>query len=534
MSNIVLKPREVSEPQHAVLTASTQRILNMAGQGGGKSFLIGLRTADFISLYPKVKGFIAANTSMQLSGSTLSEVFKVWLDFFGWSEYDKENPNGCYVINKQPPAHFKKFHKVERYNNTISFENGCLVFTGSLENFKAHDGKEFGWAFLDETKDTKEEAINTVIIGRLRQRGLYIDSEGNVLYDDMISNDKANELNYKSWAPLYISTSPAHGQIDWLLRMFKIHDKEREIRQVLTGDTDYYIYADEDVTAVLYQSFWNDRNLASDYISSRTATLTENEQLKFIRGYPFAKAGGEAFKEWDRNKLVRELPHLHNSNERHLCFDFNVVPYLTMLDMRIETKLMFYCDKTFQHFETPAPGLEPVMTTTFYAYKEYPMESPQNGTANAAIRYRDILDSEFESPSEGILSIYGDSTGNNRIPGIGGNISQFSIIYDELYKYLFGKWKYVPKVNYPNKYRISFMNRVMAGKVPGVIIVVDPQCTNLISDFDFIKEGPDGAKIKEKVKDANGNYYEKYGHFSDAFEYGVTVYCKTLLNLKIQ
>ena len=36
-----------------------------------------------------------------------------------------------------------------------------------IKNYLAHDGKEFGWAHLDETKDTKKEALITQIIDKV-------------------------------------------------------------------------------------------------------------------------------------------------------------------------------------------------------------------------------------------------------------------------------------------------------------------------------------------------------------------------------
>jgi hypothetical protein len=39
---------EVSEPQREILLSTKQRILGLAGQGGGKSHTAGLISADFV------------------------------------------------------------------------------------------------------------------------------------------------------------------------------------------------------------------------------------------------------------------------------------------------------------------------------------------------------------------------------------------------------------------------------------------------------------------------------------------------------
>jgi hypothetical protein len=105
----------------------------------------------------------------------------------------------------------------DRFNNIISFCNGGLIFTGSLDNYMSHSGKEFGFALLDETKDTKEEALKEVIITRLRQPGIYI-VNGQVSHTGIQS---------QQWNPLYCLTSPA--RVDWLNELFELEKYIDEI-----------------------------------------------------------------------------------------------------------------------------------------------------------------------------------------------------------------------------------------------------------------------------------------------------------------
>src|SRR5690606_8903937 len=165
-------------PQLRVFKSRKALTLNMAGQRAGKSHLIGIKSGIFVKKAPKIKGMIAANTYMQLTQSTLVAVKKVWRDYFGITEYDsKGNPNGHYVIHKHPPKHFIKFDNYDNYRSIISFANGAIIYIASLDNYMAHDGKEIGWAELDETKDTKEEALKAVILARLSQPGLFYQND---------------------------------------------------------------------------------------------------------------------------------------------------------------------------------------------------------------------------------------------------------------------------------------------------------------------------------------------------------------------
>ena len=258
VKDLELKEVQLSYPQMDVYYARTPLVLDMAGQGSGKTENIGVQTIEVIEKCPQIKGFIGANTYNQISQSTLTKAFAAWEKYKGWQEYNKENPDGCYVVDRKPPPHFKRFHKLKTYHNTISFDNGCLIFTGSLDNYKAHDGKEFGWAHLDETKDTKKEALTSVILARLRQYGLWTDQDGEVFWKPELRQEEAERLKYKSWQPAYIHTSPAEGSVDWLLDMFDLSKKEAEISKKLHDEYDYFFYEDEFKTVVIYQTYWNE------------------------------------------------------------------------------------------------------------------------------------------------------------------------------------------------------------------------------------------------------------------------------------
>lgn len=528
-----VKELELSQPQEDVRTASTPYIFNIAGQGTGKTFLIASITAPFIINFPKLKGFIGANTEMQLAQSTLARVLEEWKNIFGMDEYSKENPSGCYVINKTPPSHFKKLHKVPKYNKTISFENGCLVFIGSLENYKAHDGKEFGWAHLDETKDTKEEALSDVIEGRLRQKGLFVNDEtGDVVFNERMTDVEQKEQGLRSWNPLYIHTSPSGSNIDWLLKKAGLWGKETELKRILDDENNYYIDRSEFYTTLVYQTYWNAQNLPSDYIPTRKAVMSELKFLKFIKGYPFSKGGGEAYPSFDRTKAIAKY-EIFNPSTYHVGFDFNVLPYVTGLRCHMDTRELYRNINTGVYYETPGQWRKKVRTTTFYFSKCYAMRPPQNTTKLACKAIENDMQAEHEDAKNQVNAfVYGDASGNNRIEGL-GSLTQYKIIQKYLKPYLFGSWKRVGKTNMNIAKRVEFLDDIFGGRKEGLRIIIDPSCEELISDFEFVKKDAEGKKIKEREKGEDGISYEKIGHFSDVAEYIVTYYCKEILNLKI-
>ena len=76
----------------------------------GKTENIGVQSGDMINRFPKAIGFIASNTYLQLSQTTLKKAMDTSRKYYGWDEYDKnDNPSGFHVIDKKPPAHFRKF-----------------------------------------------------------------------------------------------------------------------------------------------------------------------------------------------------------------------------------------------------------------------------------------------------------------------------------------------------------------------------------------------------------------------------------------
>lgn len=510
-TNIVL-----SQPQYEVFNAHTRLVLDLAGQGSGKTKNIGISSGFFISEYPKLKGFIAANTHLQLSQSTLVRCFADWEQFYGFTEYDKqENPFGDYVIDKQPPPHFTKYSRLKDYRGSISFKNGAMVFIGSLENYKAHDGKEFAWAHLDETKDTKKEALTTVILGRLRQVGLWHDGNSWV-FDEELDAETAEIIGWKACNPCYIHTSPAEGSVDWLLEMFNLIPYEKEIKAVITQKDKYWKKEDEETTVVIYSTYWNEHNLPPGYIQGRLAIYSEEEALKFVWGYPFAKTGGEFYPNFSLPKHTG-LTLLDTKKTMHLTYDFNASPYMTLLLAQLEYITKYYHEKENKKFDLPKPGTKAIQVMRITIKKEYCLGDPDNTTE--AVTQHFINDMEAAGVKGVDVFIYGDSTGRNSIAGLGA-LNNYKIIKDKLFKYITNESMRVPLVNPARTKRRDLMNRILEDKIPTVELFIDERCTNTVKDFNFVKRDVDGGKFKQKEKDEiTGKKYESVGHTSDAVEY---------------
>lgn len=453
---------------------------------------MGFKTGMYILNAPKIAGMIAANTHMQLTQTTMREIKKVWKSIYNLTQYDKiGNPKGNYVYGHQPPDHFTRFEKFDNYHGIISFENGGIIFTASLVNYMAHDGKNIGWAELDETKDTKEDALKAVILARLSQPGFVYHKE--TLEIDYIE-DVQDPENYINWNPCCINTSPSIGVVKWLTDMFDLETHETEILKKVTDPKDYFHLENENKSITISSTYHNAHNLSAGYIDNRLAQLSEGEALKFVFGYPFARTGNSFFRNFSKNIHVEPIeyrPELPIS----LSYDFNSKPYMTLLCEQSE-----YVD-----------SLKELQIRIF---KEYCYASPLNSTEAVSKAFIDDYGS-----NDPFVLFYGDASGDYRQAGSGDH-TQFDTVRKELAPYISRSSDRVGRKNKNVLNRRDFVDRILERKlqVPygnseyTVVLLIDPSCECLIADMQWLKESIDG-KLKEKDKDPEtGEVYEKYGH----------------------
>lgn len=489
----VIKEIEYSNPQMDILETTADRVLFHSGVGIGKSQTIGVLSFEFVKNIPEARGFIGANTYNQLAKSTLDRVFNVWESQFGLRK------NVDFVVDRIPPSHYKKFGAdLKSYENVISFQNGALIFTASLENYKMIDGTEFGWACLDETKDTKEEAVKEVIIARLRQRAMCINPKTKVI-------SKTMKPGYIGYNPLFIFTSPAKSK--WLIEWFDLNDDAEEIVKHIYSETDYYRKRKGRQLVVIASSYHNKKNLPVGFIEGMIEDLSHNEGLidMLIYGSPFGKTGGEFITTYSRLKHVPRPFDPWQDEPVHLTFDFNYVPYMTCLCWQIK----FDAEK--QKF-------------IVRCFDEFCLKNPKNNTEalcqEIELKYRNLL-------KKGVY-YYGDYSGKNGSTLLKEFKNNYAVIDKVLKEYLSGASDRVI-TNQSVTRRRHFVNKLFGGGFP-VEIQIHPQCKELIGDLEFVKEGPDGGKLKMKIKE-NDITFEEHGHTLDGLEYFFTSAFNNLFNM---
>jgi len=128
----------------------------IAGVGSGKTTAGSIFAAEKCIENPETVGFIGANSYKQLNQATL-KIFCRTLEHFGLD---------C-ICNRRPKVKWRKPSRFKSHESIISVETGAQIIARSLENYDSLRGIEIGWAWLDETRDTRREAYD-VIVGRLR------------------------------------------------------------------------------------------------------------------------------------------------------------------------------------------------------------------------------------------------------------------------------------------------------------------------------------------------------------------------------
>ena len=473
----------ISRPQMSILDSTANINLFLSGTGGGKTHLGGIISYRFITEFSEVRGGIFANTFDQLNTSTLFRTREYWASI-GVTEWSKDNPSGLYVSGKEPPANWVKCKRnFDRFNNIISFCNGGLIFTGSLDNYFSHSGKEFGWAILDETKDTKEEAVKEVIITRLRQSGMY-------RINGVMSK---TGLPVHQWNPLYFLTSPA--KVDWINEMFSLEKYIDEISSKIFSRETYFEKEFNDRFAVISSTYHNVDNVGENYINNILANNTEERGKALVFGHPFVQTGGEFYSSFSRIAHVDKIPYNPNIS-LHITFDQNSVPYNSASIWQV-TKIedMWLCD----------------------CIKEVCLANPHNSTQEVC----EEIDRIYSNHTSGGF-YYGDASGKNRTT----MNKDFKHHYEIVASFLRRLWN-----NGSNRtcfsnpsvvMRRDFINTLFENKYP-IRIRIDEDCKNMISDLMYLKQDIDGTKKKEIVNDKDtGDKYQKYGHMTDGMDYFLT------------
>jgi len=226
--------------------------------------------------------------------------------------------------------------------------------------------------------------------------------------------------------------------------------------------------------------------------------LPEYERQRLLYGDydAVARKGNEAYYSFDPAKTVSFVSFIPDIPVFHLSFDQNVTPYITLLAAQCQ-----YIDNLLQ----------------IRIVKEYCLKHPKSTTQIVCEAFLTDFGQHINQ-----VYIYGDASGTKRDTRAAK--SDYDIALNVLRAKTNNNSMRVQKSNPQIRKRVLFLCAIFEGKIPGVEVLIDQNCFNLIQDLLYIKQDANGGKLKEKATE-NGVTFERYGHTSDSLDY----LCTTIL-----
>lgn len=239
--------------------------------------------------------------------------------------------------------------------------------------------------------------------------------------------------------------------------------------------------------------------VSQEYFDSLKQNMNPMNYQRFVDGdweYTERK-GNEWLYNFDYTQHVRRNVKFNPNLPTWLTYDFNVLPYQTLLCFQVEQQ---------------ASG-----EYIIRFYKEYCFESPRNNAKDVTQAWiKDYPMVHGPMP----VNYCGDKSGENRVPGF-GDVNAFIPVKQTLERYLHKGSDMIFRRQFFNEFARTMLNDILSGTLPIVIEIDELNCPKLIRDIQESMEDEKGGVHKEKVKMTNGLAYEKNGHCVDAFKYGL-------------
>lgn len=387
--------------------------------------------------------------------------------------------------------------------NCIEFKCGARIdFSGLDDPEKIKGISQYKRVFLDELSEYDESDFKQI---RLRLRGM----EGQQIISafNPISEEhwiKKHWLDREQWndVPMEIDGIPKELCAVKSVRM----NSEKMILNPNTGEYDRHAPDTIVIQSTYLNNFWvvGSPDGKYGYYDQQAIATFENDRINdpdYYQVYALGewghiRTGAEFFPSFShgvvcgRFKYNPELPI-------HISMDSNVLPYVTA---------------TFFQKEYKPDDVQQVTQID-----ELPIESPNNSARKAA---KVIAKRLKEYGYSDKVYLHGDASGKAANTIDCENRSFFDLVIDELEREGFVVVDNIGKRNPSVATTGEFINAVWDGRVPGVSIRIDDDCTVSIDDYQAVQKDENGAIAKQKVTNpVTKQKYEAHGHVSDCLRY---------------
>ncbi len=430
--------------------APVQEVFFGGGAGSTKSTLGCLWQVRRRTAHAGTRGFIGRDTYRELKDSTMATFFRMLPEM-------NYRPNRDWTYRKQ--------------DELVEFSNGSEIhfrhmsYEPSDPDFHRFGSTEYTDAFVDEAPGVHQRAVE-VLMTRLR----FMHVELGLTTKCLLTGNPGDH-----WVK-YAYVMDKNGEF------IDLPPHRARVLATLADHPD--------------EAF---RNAYSATLENRDPY--DKARLLYGDWQAEPRTGREFFHAFDAGKHEKKFDY-DPSLPLHISFDFNAVPYMTLLVAQIHTL--------------------PLQKYRVHFLQEICLEHPLSNTkATCEAMKMELMHGKYKGHASKLF-YYGDATGKARntmaTDEIAHNYSHVEVI---LRQYLAhnGYSDRTLRRNPPHVVARDFSNDILGGKLP-IEISFDPNMHNTIRDMHQLKCAPDGGILKEKVKDTRtGDKYEKGGHCGQAFYY---------------
>ena len=387
--------------------------------------------------------------------------------------------------------------------NCIEFKCGARIdFSGLDDPEKIKGISQYKRVFLDELSEYDESDFKQI---RLRLRGM----EGQQIISafNPISEEhwiKKHWLDREQWndVPMEIDGIPKELCAVKSVRM----NSEKLILNPNTGEYDRHAPDTIVIQSTYLNNFWvvGSPDGKYGYYDQQAIATFENDRINdpdYYQVYALGewghiRTGAEFFPSFNRGVVCGKFKY-NTELPIHISMDSNVLPYVTAT----------FFQKEYKH--------DDVQQVT--QIDELPIESPNNSARKAA---KVIAGRLREYGYADKVYLHGDASGKAANTIDDNNRSFFDLVIDELEHEGFEVVDCIGNKNPSVATTGEFINAVWDGRVPGVSIRIDNDCTTSIDDYQAVQKDENGAIAKQKVTNpVTKQKYEAQGHVSDTLRY---------------
>lgn len=393
-----------------------------------------------------------------------------------------------------------------KQNSIVFNDGGKIDFSGLDDPEKIKGISQYKRVFLDELSEYDETDFKQI---RLRLRG----QEGQqiVAAFNPISEEhwiKKKWFDRETWHDIPMALTIGNETLPQELCAVKSvrMNSEKMILNPNTGEYDRHAPDTIVIQSTYLNNFWvvGSPDGKYGYYDQQAIATFENDRINdpdYYQVYALGewghiRTGAEFFPSFSHGVVCGRFKYNHEL-PIHISMDSNVLPYVTA---------------TFFQKEYKPDDVQQVTQID-----ELPIESPNNSARKAA---KVIAKRLKEYGYSDKVYLHGDASGKAANTIDEQNRSFFDLVIDELEHEGFEVEDCIGNKNPSVATTGEFINAVWDGRVPGVSIRIDDDCTVSIDDYQAVQKDENGAIAKQKVTNpVTKQKYEAHGHVSDCLRY---------------